>query len=63
MKAFFSEIGNRALAHWKTSLVGAVEGSGLTAASLVTGDPMLRKGMLLTAGYLFFKGLLVKDAK
>ena len=56
-----SEIGHRALAHWKTSLIGAVEGSGLTLAGILSGDPKLLTGSLATAGYLFLKGVLSKD--
>lgn len=56
-----SEIGHRALAHWKTSLIGAIEGSGITLAGLLSGDPKLLTGALATAGYLFLKGVLSKD--
>jgi len=61
IKSALSEIGHRSLAHWKTSLIGAVEGSGITLAGLLTGDPKLVSASIGTGLYLFIKGIISKD--
>ena len=61
MKAIFKNIANRIGAHWKTSLIGAVEGSGLIVGGQFV-DPAIAKAAYVMAAYLFLKGLLVKDA-
>ena len=63
MKSLINEIRHRIIAHWKTSLIGAVEGSGLIVGGHFVSDPTLAKGAYVMAGYLFIKGLLVKDGK
>ncbi len=54
---------HRIAAHWKTSLVGAIEGSGLIVGGHLVTDPKLAKGAYAVAAYLFIKGLLAKDAE
>lgn len=62
MKSVFKSITHRIAAHWKTSLIGAIEGSGLIAGGSLVTDPKLAKGAYALAAYLFLKGLLAKDA-
>lgn len=63
MNPILNTFANRIAAHWKTSLIGAVEGSGLIAGGHFVSDPKLAKGAYAVALYLFLKGLLAKDAK
>lgn len=61
MKALFKALARRALLHWKSSLIGAIEGSGLIVGGTIVTDPQLAKAAFGTAAYLFVKGLISQD--
>ena len=63
MKKTFSQLANRIAAHWNSSLIGAIEGSGLIVGGQVVTDPKLAKAAYIMAIYLFLRGLISKDAK
>lgn len=52
----------RVAVNWKTTAIGAIEGSGLSIAGILSGDKNMIKVSLLTAVYLLIKGLISKDA-
>jgi hypothetical protein len=62
VKSILQSISHRIAAHWKTSLIGAIEGSGLIVGGSIVTDPKLANGAYALAAYLFIKGLLAKDA-
>lgn len=63
MKSIFRSLFHRIAAHWKSSLIGAIEGSGLIAGGAIVTDPKMAKGAYAMAIYLFLKGLFSRDAK
>lgn len=52
---------SRVAGHWKTSLIGAVEGAGITGISQLLNDPAAVKVTLGIAAWRFVVGLLSRD--
>lgn len=61
MKALIQAMVRRATLHWKSSLIGAIEGSGLIVGGVVVTDPKMAKAAFGAAAYLFLKGLFSQD--
>ena len=61
VKNSFGEFMRRSVTHWKTSLIGAIEGSGILTAGILSGSREVKKAAIIVSVYLFIKGLFSKD--
>ena len=59
----FNIIANRAIAHWKSTVVGAAEAAVLAAAGVLTNDPKAFRLAMTAAAWCFARGMVSKDAK
>ena len=62
-KSKIKEVLSRSFIHWQSSLLGAIEGSGIMTAAIISGNKEAQKAALIISCYLFIKGLLSKDGK
>ncbi len=61
MKPFFKNILDRIAGHWKSSLVGAIEGAGISGLGQIVSDPTAAKVAFGIAAWRFVVGLLSRD--
>jgi hypothetical protein len=62
-KSKIIEILSRSFIHWRSSLLGAIEGSGIMTAAIISGNRETQKAALIISCYLFVKGLITKGEK